>query len=99
MKTVTILILYVLVTTKICRDVVALLGVSFIILASISLVSLRNFLYEVLIHEFTVSKSFNEKEEKFVNDVSDEAVEQYEETAIDNDMLNNNNDSISRWEN
>ena len=36
----------------------------------------------------------NEKEEKFVNDVNNEAIEQYEETAIDNDILNNNNDDI-----
>ena len=36
----------------------------------------------------------NEKEEKFVNDVNNEASEQYEETAIDNDKLNNNNDDI-----
>ena len=36
----------------------------------------------------------NEKEDKFVNDVSNEAIEQYEETAIDNDRLNNNNDDI-----
>ena len=33
----------------------------------------------------------HEKEEKFVND---EAIEQYEETPIDNDILNNNNDDI-----
>ena len=33
----------------------------------------------------------NEKEEKFVNDVNNEAIEQYEETAIDNYILNNNN--------
>ena len=34
----------------------------------------------------------NEKEEKFVNDVNNKAIKQYEETAIDNDILNNNND-------
>ena len=38
---------------------------------------------------------YNEKEEKFVNDVNNEAIEQYEKTAIDNDILNNNNDSIA----
>ena len=36
----------------------------------------------------------NEKEEKFINDVNNEAIEQYEETAVDNDILNNNNDDI-----
>ena len=36
----------------------------------------------------------NEKEEKFVNDVNNEAIEQHEVTAIDNDILSNNNDDI-----
>ena len=36
----------------------------------------------------------NEKEEKFVNDVNSEAIEQYEETSINNDILNNSNDDI-----
>ena len=36
----------------------------------------------------------NEKEEKFVNEVNNEAIEQCEETAIDNDILNENNDDI-----
>ena len=36
----------------------------------------------------------NQKEEKFVNDVNNAASGQYEETAIDNDILNNNNDEI-----
>ena len=34
------------------------------------------------------------KKEKFVNDVNNEAIEQYEETAIDNDILNNNDDIV-----
>ena len=36
----------------------------------------------------------NEKEETFVNDVNNEAIEQCEEAAIDNDILNNNNGDI-----
>ena len=61
---------------------------------------MRNVLYGVgsTYHPYYTNSPFlnldNEKEEKFVNDVNNEASEQYEETAIDNDKLNNNNDEI-----